>query len=62
MSAISQRDRLFVLHNRIDFTLGDTPWSSIQAQGLSHHLMRRALSQEEGERGEYVYAYAYLYV
>jgi len=31
----------------------------MQAQGLSHHLMRRALSQEEGERGEYVYVYAY---
>jgi len=43
-------------------TLGDTLWSSMQAQGLSHHLMRRALSQEEGERGEYVYVYAYLHV
>ena len=31
----------------------------MQAQGLSHHLMRRALSQEEGERGEYVYVFAY---
>jgi len=24
----------------------------MQAQGLLHHLMRRALSQEEGEREE----------
>ena len=43
----------------LNYTLGDTLWSSMQAQGLSHHLMRRALSQEEGERGEYVYVYAY---
>jgi len=28
--------------------------------GLSHHLLRRALSQEEEEIGEYVYVYAYL--
>jgi len=42
-----------------DCTLGDTPWSSMQAHGLLHHLMRRALSQEEGERGEYVYVFAY---
>jgi len=34
----------------------------MQAQGLSHHLMRRALSQEEGERGENVYVYSYLHV
>jgi len=34
----------------------------MQAQGLSHHLMRWALSKEEGERGEYVYVYAYLHV
>jgi len=31
----------------------------MQAQGLAHHFMRRALSQEEGDRGEYVYVYAY---
>ena len=37
-----------------DCTLGDTLWSSMQTQGLSHHLMRRGLSQEEGERGEHV--------
>jgi len=30
-------------------------------QGLLHHLMRRALSQEERERGEYVHVYAYMY-
>jgi len=29
---------------------------------VSHHLLRRALSQEEGEREEYVYVYAYLHV
>jgi len=40
----------------------NTPWSSIQAQGLSHHLMCQALSQKEGDRGEYVYVYAYLHV
>jgi len=34
----------------------------MQAQDLFHHLMRRALSQEEGERGEYVYVYPYLHV
>jgi len=34
----------------------------MQAQGLSHHLMRRALSQEEEERGEYVYVYVYVYL
>jgi len=34
----------------------------MQAQGLLHHLMRRARSQEEGESGEYVYVYAYLHV
>ena len=45
-----------------DCTLGDTLWSSMQVQGLSHHLMRRALSQEEGERREYVYVYVYLHV
>ena len=45
-----------------DCTLGDTTWSSAQAQGLLHHLMRRALSQEEGEKREYGYVYAYLYV
>jgi len=45
-----------------DCILGDTPWSSMQAQGLSHLLMRRALSQEEGERGENVYVNAYLHV
>ena len=28
----------------------------------SHRLMRRALSQEEGERGQYVYVYVYLHV
>jgi len=32
------------------------------AQDLSHHLMRRARSQEEGEKGEYVYVCAYLHV
>jgi len=45
-----------------DCTLGYTLWSSTQVQGLSHHLMRRALSQEEGERREYVYVYVYLHV
>jgi len=39
-----------------------TTESSMQAQGLSHHLMHRALSHEEGERGKYVYVYAYLHV
>jgi len=34
----------------------------MQAQDLLHHLIRQALSQEEGERGEYVYVYAYLHV
>jgi len=34
----------------------------MQAQGLSHHLMRRALCQEERERAEYIYVYAYLHV
>jgi len=34
----------------------------MQAQGLSHHLMYRALSQDEEERGEYVCVYAYLHV
>jgi len=34
----------------------------MQAQGISHYLMCRALSQEEGEKGEYVYVYAYLHV
>jgi len=34
----------------------------MQAHGLSYRLMRRALSQEKGERGEYVYVYAYLNV
>jgi len=34
----------------------------MQEQGHSHHLMRRALSQEEGERGQYVYVNAYLHV
>ena len=34
----------------------------MQVQGRLHHLMRRAFSKEEGERGEYVYVYAYLHV
>ena len=34
----------------------------MQAQGLSHHLMHRALSQDEEEKGEYVYVYAHLHV
>ena len=47
-------------------TLG--PWGKsfvfalFMAQGFSHHLMRQALSQKEGERGEYVCVYAYLHV
>ena len=47
---------------RWDCTLGDTQLRSMQAQGLSHHLMRRSLSQEEGERGWYVYVCACVYV
>jgi len=39
----------------LDCTLGDTLLTSMQAQGLLHHLMRRSLSQSEGERGWYVY-------
>ena len=46
---------------RWDCTLGDTQLRSIQAQGLSHHLMRRSLSQEEGERGWYVYVCVCVY-
>ena len=42
----------------LDCRLGNTIWSLMQAQGLSHHLMRRARSQEEGERGEDVYVFA----
>jgi len=34
----------------------------MQAQGLSHHLMHQSLSQEDPERGEYVYVYEYLHV
>jgi len=45
-----------------DCTLGDTQLRLIQAQGLSHHLMRRSHSQEEGERGWYVYVCVCLYV
>jgi len=29
--------------------------TQMQAQGLSHYLMRRSLSQEEGARGWYMY-------
>ena len=47
---------------RWDCTLGDTQLRSMQAQGLSHHLMRRSLSQEEGERGWYVYVCVCVYV
>ena len=45
---------------RWDCTLGDTQLRSMQAQGLSHHLMRRSHSQEEGERGWYVYVCVYV--
>jgi len=45
-----------------DCTPGDTPRSLMQAQGLLHHLMRQALSPEEGERGQYVYVYVYVHV
>ena len=34
----------------------------MQAQGLSHLLMRRSHSQEEGERGWYVYVCVCVYV
>jgi hypothetical protein len=47
---------------RWDCTLGDTQLRSMQAQGLSHHLMRRSHSQEEGERGWYVYVCVCVYV
>jgi len=47
---------------RWDFTLGDTQLRSMQAQGLSHHLMHRSLSQEEGERGWYMYVCVFVYV
>ena len=47
---------------RWNCTLGDTQLRSMQAQGLSHHLMRRSLSQEEGERGWYVYVCVCVYV
>jgi len=46
----------------LDCTLEYTTWSSMQAQGVLHHFMRQALSQKEGETGEYVYVYAYLHV
>jgi len=45
-----------------DVGLHSRRWSSMQARGRLHHLMRRALSQEEKEGGEYVYVYAYLHV
>jgi len=47
---------------RWDCTLGDTKLRSMQTQGLSHHLMRRSHSQEEGERGWYVYVCVCVYV
>ena len=63
---VTERDCFYyIIEQTVDVglhTLGDTLWSSMQAQGLLHHLMRRALSQEGGERGEYVYVYAYLHV
>ena len=63
---LTERETVFITYSyrlmMLDCTLGDTPCSSMQAQGLSHHSMRRILSQEEGERGEYVYVYAYLHV
>jgi len=36
-------------------------WTSMLAQGLSHHSLRRALCPE-GERGEHVYLYVYLHL
>ena len=60
-----ERERLFfhyIIEQTYDVGLHSRRHPSMQAQGLSHHLMRRTLSQEEGERGEYVCVYAYLHV